>query len=166
MIDWFNAARFLTFCILRSMIFFSVFGYLFRQSLCFFLISLIKLTQLIFRTARNADQSLWNWCLACVRPSVCWSFSPGRRMLLRRVCCRQPGGQEIPNDRCTADGSTVSSSRGRLPIRQNRQLPKARHGAGARPVHCEFFLYLINNLVSDFVTARASALWSASQPAV
>ena len=33
---------------------------------------------------------------------------------------------------------------GGLPIRQNRQLPKARHGAGARPVHCEFFLYLIN----------------------
>jgi len=28
---------------------------------------------------------------------------------------------------------------GGLPIRQNRQLPKARHGAGARPVHCEFF---------------------------
>jgi len=27
---------------------------------------------------------------------------------------------------------------GGLPIRQNRQLPKARHGAGARPVHCEF----------------------------
>jgi len=23
-------------------------------------------------------------------------------------------------------------------------VPKARHGAGARPVHCEFFLYLIN----------------------
>ena len=41
---------------------------------------------------------------------------------------------------------------GGLPIRQKRQLPKARHGAGARPVHCEFFLYLINNLVSDFVT--------------
>ena len=33
---------------------------------------------------------------------------------------------------------------GGLPIRQNRQLPKARHGAGSRPVHCEFFLYLIN----------------------
>ena len=33
---------------------------------------------------------------------------------------------------------------GGLRIRQNRQLPKARHGAGARPVHCEFFLYLIN----------------------
>ena len=28
---------------------------------------------------------------------------------------------------------------GGLPIRQNRQLPKARHCAGARPVHCEFF---------------------------
>jgi len=33
---------------------------------------------------------------------------------------------------------------GGLPIRQNRQLPKARHGAGARPVHCEFFKYLFN----------------------
>jgi len=31
-----------------------------------------------------------------------------------------------------------------LPIRQNRQLPKARHGAGARPIHCEFFLNSIN----------------------
>jgi len=28
---------------------------------------------------------------------------------------------------------------GGLPIRQKRQLPKDRHGAGARPVHCEFF---------------------------
>ena len=41
--------------------------------------------------------------------------------------------------------SQVGSSGG-LPIRQNRQLPKARHGAGARPVHCEFFLYLIKLL--------------------
>ena len=31
---------------------------------------------------------------------------------------------------------------GGLPIRQNRQLPKARHGAGARTVHCEFFFVL------------------------
>ena len=44
---------------------------------------------------------------------------------------------------------------GGLPIRQKRQLPKARHGAGARPVHCEFFKYLINSLVSDFVTQLA-----------
>jgi len=43
-----------------------------------------------------------------------------------------------------------------LSTKQNRQLPKARHGAGARPVHCEFFyIYLINNLVSDFVTQLA-----------
>jgi len=55
--------------------------------------------------------------------------------------------------------SMLACRSGGLPIRQNRQLPKARHGAGARPVHFEFFLYLINNyLVSDFVTARASAL--------
>jgi len=40
---------------------------------------------------------------------------------------------------------------GGLPIRQNRQLPVARHGAGARTVHVNF-LYLISNLVSDFVT--------------
>ena len=43
--------------------------------------------------------------------------------------------------------SGTSSSSGGLPIRQNRQLPKARHGAGAQPVHCEFFLYFILSLI-------------------
>ena len=55
----------------------------------------------------------------------------------------------------TACNLTPLYASGGLPIRQKRQLPKARHGAGARPVHCEFFLYLINNLVSDFVTQLA-----------
>jgi len=54
--------------------------------------------------------------------------------------------------RCKYQAILMELRSGGLPIRQNRQLPKARHGAGARPVHCEFFLYLINNLVSDFVT--------------
>ena len=55
----------------------------------------------------------------------------------------------------TACNLTPLYASGGLPIRQKRQLPKARHGAGARPVHCEFFKYLINNLVSDFVTQLA-----------
>jgi len=34
---------------------------------------------------------------------------------------------------------TWVTTSGGLPIRQNRQLPKARQGAVARPIHCEFF---------------------------
>jgi len=60
---------------------------------------------------------------------------------------------------CAAAYINIPGGSGGLPIRQNRQLPKARHGAGARPVHCEFFLYLMNNLVSDFVTWLKVFFW-------
>jgi len=59
---------------------------------------------------------------------------------LCRAACRASARRHLTNT--LNDPRTAAS--GGLPIRQNRQLPKARHGAGARPVHCEFLLYLIN----------------------
>jgi len=48
---------------------------------------------------------------------------------VRLHACRLAANRRPAQPRCAhvSDG---------LPIRQNRQLPKARHGAGARPVHC------------------------------
>jgi len=43
--------------------------------------------------------------------SVCLSVPFGSRVLLLRVCCRWPGGQEILIDCCTVGGWAVSSSR-------------------------------------------------------
>ena len=55
--------------------------------------------------------------LSGFRLSVCLSvpcllyLAAGHRPQLRRVCCCEPGGQEISIDRCTAGGLAVSSSR-------------------------------------------------------
>jgi len=63
-------------------------------------------------------------------------------MTMMMICCKVADRHAVFRRRghaCYTTMNPLAAVSGGLSIRKNRQLPKARHGAGARPVHCEFF---------------------------
>ena len=84
-------------------------------------------------------------CIDANVHTVYYNIAANKMMMtMMMICCKVADRHAVFRRRghaCYTTMNPLAAVSGGLPIRKNRQLPKARHGAGARPVHCDFFIF-------------------------